>query len=471
MSTEATEQVKVRLRDLFVAGRTPATLLLGGGIGLEAVEFYVTTSLMPSMVRDIGGLALLAWTSSLFIAAIVLGSIFVVIRPRRMTLNTVYVLGSALFAAGCGVIGLAPDMIVVLLGRAIQGFGAGLMVTMAYSFIRFVYPPGLQNAASALYTSLWGGAVFLGPSLGGLFAAGSLWRWAFLILIPVSLVMAAAAPRWLPPGEDDREETRAPLLQITLVIAAILAISFAGTAEDGRTRTLLVACGLVLGLAFLLTERRLENRLLPRQATWLGHALAPTYLVMFMMITGLQCDIYIPYFLQTLHGVAPLTAGYIVALVALGWTAAGLGTASLTGRRALLSVVAGPVVGVASTFAIGLVLGRVDPPGAFFTLSLLAMLLFGMGAGVGFAWAHLVSIVLTRADAPEADKASASINLVQSIAAATGAAAAGVIANGTGLVEPGGVSGALTASFWLYSVMAVPAGFALLSALALLRRT
>ena len=63
-----------RLRDLFVAGRTPATVLLGAGIGLEAVEFYVTTSLMPSMVRDIGGLELLAWTTSLFVAAIVLGT-------------------------------------------------------------------------------------------------------------------------------------------------------------------------------------------------------------------------------------------------------------------------------------------------------------------------------------------------------------------------------------------------------------
>lgn len=463
---------RFKIRDLFVAGRAPATILLGGGIGLEAVEFYIASSLMPSMVRDIGGLELLAWTSSLFVAAIVLGSIFVVIRPGKLNLNQTYVAGALLFGVGCAVIGFAPDMIVVLVGRTIQGFGAGLMVTLAYSFIRFVYPPGLQNAASALYTSLWGIAVFLGPSIGGMFAAGSLWRWAFLLLVPLSIAMAAAAPRMLPAGEDDRSPERLPALQIALVIAAILAISFAGTADTSGLRMMLVLAGLLLGAAFLWTERRSDTRLLPRQATWPGHALAPTYLVMFLLIVMLNSDIYIPYFLQTLHGVAPLHAGYIVALVALGWTAAGLGTASLAGRPALLSILTGPAVGFASTMALAFVVARPGTGGSSMVIiSLLALLLFGMGVGVGLAWSHLVSLVLTRADAPEADKASASINLVQSLASAFGAAAAGVIANGSGLVAPGGVAGALNAGFWLYALMSLPALAAFVAALALLRRT
>ena len=462
---------KPRIRDLFIAGRAPATLLLGGGIGLEAIEFYVTSSLMPSMVRDIGGLELLAWTTTLFIAAIVLGSIFVVIRPRNITLNQTYIAGCLIFVLGCAVIGLAPDMIVVLVGRAIQGFGAGLMVTMAYSFIRFVYPPGLQNAASALYTTLWGVAVFLGPSLGGLFASGSYWRWAFLILIPIALVMAAAAPRMLPPGEDDRNPERPPTLQICLILSGILAVSFAGTTENDGMRALLVASGILLGTAFLVAERMSATRLLPHQATRLGHVLSRTYLVMFLMIVGLNSDIYVPYFLQTLHGTSPLVAGYVVALVALGWTAAGLGTASLTGRPALASIVVGSVLGFASIMTLAFIMARIDLEGSLVVLVVTSMLLFGMGAGVGFCWAHLVSLVLTQSDEADADKASASINLVQSLAAAFGAAAAGVIVNGSGLVDPGGTDGALTASFNLFALMSLPAAAAFLVALTLLRRT
>jgi MFS family permease len=467
VAVESEQITNSRLRDLFTRGRTPATMLLGAGVGLEAIEFYVTTSLMPSMVRDIGGLELLAWTASLFVAAIVLGSICVVIRPRNVTLNQTYIAGALLFATGCAIIGLAPNMIVVLVGRFVQGFGAGLLVTMAYSFIRFVYPPGLQNAASALYTSLWGVAVFLGPTLGGLFAEGSHWRWAFLILIPLALLMAFAAPKWLPDGKDDRVEEKVPLVQIGLILTAILAISFAGTSESHIWRVLLVIGGVITIALLLWQERRSMSRLFPAQATWLSHPLAKVYLVMFLVIVSLNADIYAPYFLQTLHGVSPLVAGYLVALVALGWTFAGLGTASFTGRRALASIAAGAIVCSASTFAIGLVVSQDNSGGNLVIVALLSTMLFGIGTGVGMGWAHLVSMVLTQSDSAEADKASASINLIQSLGAAFGAAIAGVIANSTGLVSPGGVAGAITAGFWLYVLMGMPALFALLAALSL----
>jgi hypothetical protein len=275
----------------------------------------------------------------------------------------------------------------------------------------------------------------------------------------------------LPSGEDDRKPERPPTLQICLVLSGILAVSFAGTTDSDSLRGLLVAAGVLLATAFLATERMASTRLLPRQSTRLDHVLSATYLVMFLMIVTLNSDIYIPYFLQTLHATSPLVAGYVVALVALGWTAAGLGTASFTGRRASGSIVFGTVLGFASTLTIAFVIARRDLEGSGAVLALVSALLFGMGAGVGFCWAHLVSLVLTRSDQPEADKASASINLVQSLAAAFGAAAAGVIANGSGLVEPGGVEGALTASFQLYASMALPAGAAFLVALTLLRRT
>jgi MFS family permease len=471
MNAPQQDVVKPRMRDLFVSGRTPATLLLGAGVGLEALEFYVTTSLMPSMVRDIGGLELLAWTSSLFVAAIVLGSICVVIRPRNVTLNQAYVVGALLFGVGCGIIGLAPNMIVVLVGRAVQGFGAGLLVTMAYSFIRFVYPPGLQNAASAFYSALWGVSVFLGPSMGGMFAEGSHWRWAFLVLIPCALVMALLAPRGLPVGEDDREPETVPLVQIGLVLGAILAISFASSADTEILRAVLLVAALAAMAALLYKERRSSARLFPAQATWMSHPLAKTYLVMFLIIVALNSDIYAPYFLQTLHGIAPLLAGYIVALVALGWTAAGLATASFTGRNALMSIVAGAALCSASTMVLGLVISKDNTAGHVAPVVAISMLLFGMGAGIGLGWAHLISLVLTRSDEAEADKASASVNLIQSLGAAFGAAAAGVVANSAGLVMPGGVPGAMQAGLWLYLSMGAFGIVGLLVAIPLLRRT
>ncbi|MBL0373057.1 MFS transporter [Rhizobium sp. KVB221] len=464
------QQPAYGIRSLFHRKWLGATLLLGAGVGLEALEFYVTASLMPSMVRDIGGLGLLAWTTSLFVAALVLGGVAIVIRPAGVTLRQVYVIGTLIFALGCLIVGLAPSMVVVLIGRFVQGFGAGLLVTLAYSFIRFVYPEGMQNAASAFYSALWGVSTLLGPTLGGWFAHDSAWRWAFFILIPLAVLMALLAPYFLPPGEDEREKQALPGIQILLILAGILTMSYAGNVEGTVMRIALVMGGIASLVALVLCERRSESRLLPRLATVFTHPLAQAYLAMFLLIIGLNSDIYIPYFLQTMHATPPLVAGYIVALVATGWAVAGMWTASWQGERARRAILFGPIVLFASMTCLAFAISRDNPHADIGILTAVCILLFGMGVGIGLGWAHLVSMVMTLSEGPEADKATAAINLVPSLAAAFGSAIAGVIANSAGLVTPGGIEGGMTAAFWLYALTSISGVLALLTVVPLLRR-
>jgi hypothetical protein len=71
------------------------------------------------------------------------------------------------------------------------------------------------------------------------------------------------------------------------------------------------------------------------------------------------------------------------------------------------------------------------------------------------------------APAGETDKASAAITTMQALGAAFGAALAGIIVNSTGLLQPGGIDGAVTAARWLYALLALPAAFAILLAIGL----
>jgi MFS family permease len=90
-----------------------------------------------------------------------------------------------------------------------------------------------------------------------------------------------------------------------------------------------------------------------------------------------------------------------------------------------------------------------------------------MGFGVGLGWAHLVTKVLQLVQNSEQDKASAAISTVQSLGSAFGAAIAGVIANSTGLVHPGGIAGDIAAAHWLYAAMALPGIVTVITALSL----
>src|SRR5690606_39091112 len=85
-----------------------------------------------------------------------------------------------------------------LAGRSIQGFGGGILFALSYALIRLVFAPGLWSRAMALVSGMWGTATLCGPALGGVFAQGGHWRWAFLSLLPVAAVLALIVVTQLP---------------------------------------------------------------------------------------------------------------------------------------------------------------------------------------------------------------------------------------------------------------------------------
>ena len=458
---------KSSVLQLFTPSLLPATLMLGGGVTLYAVESYIMATIAPSIVRDIGGLPLLSWVTTLYVAAAVLGSISVAMRPRGMGLRIAYVFGAVLFGAGSLVCAAAPVMEVVLVGRTIQGYGAGILAALAYAFVRFAFPEPLWPKASTLYAAIWGVATLLGPSAGGLFADGSNWRHAFIVLVPLGVLMAVLAPWLLPKATDDRAEGRIPFVQIGLLIGAVLLVSIAGTLEQTGGKAVLVALAVIAIALMLVIERQGRTRLLPTGAVTLSKPVARVYLTMFTLLIVLTSDIYIPYFLQALHGVTPLISGYLTALVALGWTFAAFFSGNLKGPAAIKAIIAGCVIEALSTAALALLLARENQTAEILILAPAAFAMLMMGFGVGLGWAHLVTKVLQLVQNSEQDKASAAISTVQSLGSAFGAAIAGVIANSTGLVHPGGIAGDIAAAHWLYAAMALPGIVTVITALSL----
>ncbi|MFT4181666.1 MAG: MFS transporter, partial [Rhizobium sp.] len=174
------------------------------------------------------------------------------------------------------------------------------------------------------------------------------------------------------------------------------------------------------------------------------------------MMLVLTSDIYIPYFLQTLHGVTPLTSGYLVALVALGWTMGAFFSASFSGRQAAMAIIIGCTLETVATASLIPFVAQHDPAGALVSLAPAIAAMFLMGFGVGLGWAHLIARIIGRVDDSEQDKASAAISMVQSLGGAFGASLSGVIVNSAGLADPGGIAGSLSAATWLYALMALP---------------
>src|ERR1700759_2666996 len=196
----------------FIAEGGVALPVFIGGVGLQAIEAFIGTAMLPTVVRDIGGLDLFAWTTTLFIVASILATIFAATRPAWIGPRTASLIAASGFALGSLICGLAPSMPVLLAGRFVQGLGAGLLVSTSLAMIRLVFSQPLWPRAMALNAMVWGVATLLGPAIGGIFAQYDMWRWAFLAIVPLAALLALGAWLILPAHEATQRRAAAPIL-------------------------------------------------------------------------------------------------------------------------------------------------------------------------------------------------------------------------------------------------------------------
>ncbi|KRE88432.1 MFS transporter [Frateuria sp. Soil773] len=443
----------------LLSGRNGArSLALAGGTALHAVNIYVATTIMPSIVDDIGGLAYYAWNTTLFVIASIVGAALAAALVGRFGGKRAYLLALGVFAAGTLACAGAGSMPWLLAGRSLQGLGGGVLVSLAYVLIRQVFEPALWSRAMGLVSAMWGIATLSGPAIGGVFAQLGDWRAAFWSLLPAVLALALVVTAWLPAGAA-AASTRVPGGRLALLALSVLAISLASLSHARGLQLLGVAAGLALAASIARLDRRAAVRLLPRGA-YAPSRLRALYAVIGLLVIGSTVEIFVPYFLQVIHGHTPLAAGYLTAVMAGGWSFGSMLSSGRGDRFAAGSVRAGPVL---MALALAMLAWMLQSPSGFAHgagLAALCVALAGVGLGIGLAWPHLLTALLTVAPADEGALASASISTVQLYAMSLGAALAGLVANAAGLTDPGGLAGARAAAPWVFG------GFAVLVALA-----
>ncbi|MBV8294646.1 MAG: MFS transporter [Mycobacterium sp.] len=443
--TETAGSWRVLLGPRYVGTST----LLAGGVALYAINEFLTISLLPSTVAEIGGERLYAWVTTLYLVGSVVAATTVSAALLRAGARATYLLGLAVFGIGSVVCAAAPNMEVLLAGRTLQGAAGGLLAGLGYAVIRAALPQALWTRASALVSAMWGVATVVGPATGGFFAQFGLWRWAFGAVAMLTAAMTPLVPMVLPAGRADPSGAapvvKIPMWSLLLLGAAALTVSVAEVPHNSVAMTALLAASVVLVAVFVVVDRRMSVAVLPPSAFGPG-PLKWIYLTMALLMATALVDMYVPLFGQRLAHLVPVVAGFLGAALAVGWTVSEIVSASLSSRRVIARVVAAaPLI-----MAVGLALGaatQVDnaPVGV---VVLWALALTITGTGIGAAWPHLSAWAMQCVDdAEEGGAAAAAINTVQLISGAFGAGVAGVLVNSAH-------GGAVMAARWLFAVFA-----------------
>lgn len=468
-ATTATAGVTAGWGELFAGKNAVRSLTLVGGVALHAINVFIATTILPTVVADIGGMDYYAWNTALFVTASILGSALVPKLLSHQAPRNAYLLAAIIFTAGTLACGFAPSMPAMLAGRTVQGLGGGMMLALSYAMIRIVFPETLWPRAIALVSGMWGVATLIGPAIGGIFAELGEWRAAFWSLVPVIGIFAIMAMLILPGQAGDTQiKDRLAWPQLILLTAAVLIVSAASISPLPLWNIAGVLLAFTVLLLLVLVEHKATQRILPA-GTFNIRRLGALYLTMsFLGASVTSAEVFMPLFFQMLHGQSPLVAGYLAAIMGAGWTLGSISSSGVTGPRVNHIILAAPMMGILGMTTLA-ILVPAGSAGHWSNLLPICLAMAMIGLGVGMTWPHLLTRIFKRADAADQNLASASLTTVQLFTTAMGAALAGMVANLAGLSNPGGVSGIASAALWLFVVFASMSTIALISAITLIR--
>jgi len=424
-----------------------ALIFLALGVAMIILDATVVNVAIPSMVKDLHlSTSDAEWVNAAY--SLTFASLLI-LNGRladRFGRRLLFAIGVVIFVAASVLVALSTNSIEVIGARALQGVGAAMILPASLSVLNAVFTGKARAIAFAAWGATIGGMAALGPLVGGYLTTYASWHWAFLINLPIGIIVLIGLFAVVPETKDTTGRRGVDWPGTILVTAGLLGVVFAliegqryGWVVQVQKFTLggltwpvggisivlvsgIVGVGALIALVFTERSRQrrgkiaiVDLRLFAIRTFGGGNLVA---LVVSLGEFGLLFTL--PLFLQSVKGFSAMHTGVVLTSLAAGAFIA-------SGAGAALSQRMGPVrvLRVGMTCEVIGIVGLAICISPQITSWGLVPWLFFYGLGVGFATAPLTGVILSEVPVNDSGSASAVQSTARQIGAAIGTAILG----------------------------------------------
>ncbi|MCU1677477.1 MAG: drug resistance transporter, EmrB/QacA subfamily [Frankiales bacterium] len=417
----------VALDDARAASRR-ARLFTGLGVAtfVAALDQTVVATALPRIVGELGGLTSYTWLAAAYLLT---ATAFTPLYGRlsdHFGRRAPYLTALALFTAGSLAATAAQTMGQLIAARAVQGLGAGGVLTLAVAVIGDELEPRQRARYQGWFGGLFALASLVGPPIGGVLTDGAGWRWVFAVNVPLSVVAAVLLWRLLPRSRavEAPVDYRGAALLVASVSCLLLAVTWGGVEKPWGSATVLalITAGAGLLIAFVAAQHRTAAPIMPVRL-FRDRTFALSCAAGFCVGAGMFGAIFfVPLFLQVARHASASAAGRSLVVLTLALVvAAGLSgrIVSRTGRLRAFPIAGTALVTSGFWLLSGVSAGT---SGRTITASLLLI-----GFGIGLVMQVLVIAVQHAAPRAEFGAATSAAGFFRSIGGTIGVAILGAV--------------------------------------------
>jgi EmrB/QacA subfamily drug resistance transporter len=398
------------------------------GMFLAALDQTIVATAMKTIADKLDGQTAQAWVTTAYLIT------STVTTPLYGKLSDIYgrkwlyLFAIGIFVVGSILCGTANDIYQLAAYRAVQGLGAGGLMSLAFTIVGDMVPPRERGKYQAYFMSVFASSSVLGPVLGGFLAGHSAilgvdgWRWIFYINVPIGLVALAVVFRVLnlPHHRLDHRIDFLGAGLLTLGVVPLLIVAEKGNSwgwASGASLTSIIG-GFVALILFVLWEMRMgEEAILPMRF-FRNSVFSVTNAMSFIVGMGMFGGIAaLPLYLQIVKGESPTASGLLLLPLMVGIMSASAVSGGVMSKRGRYKVL--PIVGTGLMVVALFLFSTLEVDTTLLTAGIFMVI---MGWGLGLCMQTLVVAVQNAMPAKDMGVATSASTFFRSMGGTFGTA-------------------------------------------------